>query len=339
MEKEEVTATMRFKLKDVLPNPYRNLKRYHFDPQKIAQLRESIQSTGFWDNIVARKAENNGKVEIAYGHHRIEALKKEYSSDHKIELIIRDLDDDIMAKMMARENMTEWATNNLIEQETCRAVIEGYAQGKLHLEPPTGQGTIRYAPSFLRPPRTQKTNYPYTAESVAKFIGWHSTRVKTAINALELIEEGTLKESHFEKLGTNATRAVVSVAYKAKSRNRTPEQTASIVQSVARSIKEGKIGYKQAGASALLADWQKSSKKEMPPVDDFAEDLQREFTNFFRNESRTERLQQLITFRDHIDNSVRDDLITAMTTTAHLILKYAAELKPNTKDAKRVTAA
>ena len=37
--------------------------------EKIESLAKSINQTGFWDNILARK--KNGKIQIAYGHHRL----------------------------------------------------------------------------------------------------------------------------------------------------------------------------------------------------------------------------------------------------------------------------
>jgi ParB-like chromosome segregation protein Spo0J len=45
--------------------------------EKIAALKESIGSTDFWDNLVARRAlDGHGGIEIAFGHHRLEALKE-----------------------------------------------------------------------------------------------------------------------------------------------------------------------------------------------------------------------------------------------------------------------
>ena len=64
---------MTVKVKDVSPNPYRNIEHYPLNKDKIIALTQSIEKTGFWDNLVAREV--NGKIEIAYGHHRIEAIK------------------------------------------------------------------------------------------------------------------------------------------------------------------------------------------------------------------------------------------------------------------------
>src|SRR5262245_24310269 len=100
-----------FKLKDIKPNPFRHIERYPIKPEKVAALRESLRTTGYWGNIVARLM--NGTAEIAYGHHRLNAMREEYAKepDKEISLLIQDLDDEAMLQIMARENMEEWGTS------------------------------------------------------------------------------------------------------------------------------------------------------------------------------------------------------------------------------------
>ena len=54
---------------------------------------------------------------------------------------------------MAHENMNEWEHNSLVEQETVRAVVEAFAEGKIELPStsvrPGKAGTFRLAPSFI----------------------------------------------------------------------------------------------------------------------------------------------------------------------------------------------
>ena len=52
--------------------------------------------------VVARK--RDGKFEQAYGHHRIEAARQVLGKNASVRLIIRDLDDETMLKMMAADN-------------------------------------------------------------------------------------------------------------------------------------------------------------------------------------------------------------------------------------------
>ena len=71
------------KIKNIAANPFRNIDKYPINQDKVDALRESMQSTGYWGNIVARAV--NGKFEIAYGHHRLMAIREAYSQDAEID--------------------------------------------------------------------------------------------------------------------------------------------------------------------------------------------------------------------------------------------------------------
>src|SRR5215475_1914233 len=118
---------MRIAVADLRPNPFRHLERYPIDRDKVDALKRSIKDTTFWDNLLVRKA--NGNFECAYGHHRLVALQ-ELRVDY-IDVPVRDLDDTVMAQIMAHENMEEWGHSSAVEQETVRAIIEGYAEGRI----------------------------------------------------------------------------------------------------------------------------------------------------------------------------------------------------------------
>ena len=123
---------MRIAVKDIHPNPFRNLKRYPIDRAKVDALKRSIKDTDFWDNLLVRKAKNGvSGYEAAYGVHRLTALAE--ARIPEIDVPVRDLDDTTMAKIMAHENMEEWGHTTLIEQETIRAIVQGFADGRIKL--------------------------------------------------------------------------------------------------------------------------------------------------------------------------------------------------------------
>lgn len=144
---------MKIKVKNLLPNPFRNIDAYPIDREKIRQLRNSIKETGFWDNILGRLAngyfdvwneedgyvgkfsrdkkaidivegghpvrwEWMGKVEIAYGHHRLVAIKEELGEETVVDIPVRNLSDEDMLRIMANENMQEWSTDWRVIRET-----------------------------------------------------------------------------------------------------------------------------------------------------------------------------------------------------------------------------
>jgi len=96
----------KIRLGDVRHNPFRRFDEFPLIEKKVLALQNSIQETGFWDNVLGRVVE--GGVEIAYGHHRIEAAKRVYGDDHEIGITIRELSDVDMLRVMGLENSEDW---------------------------------------------------------------------------------------------------------------------------------------------------------------------------------------------------------------------------------------
>src|ERR1035441_7673536 len=231
---------VKFKIADIQPNPFRHMDRYPIRREKVKARRESMPTTDFWDNVVAR-VDSYGKPQIAYGHHRLVALREEYAPDHEVSLIVRDLDDTHMLQVTARENLEEWGTSAAVEHETVRAVVEAYAKGQIKLPAPPSsvQRGLRFAPSFVEPSvsdRSETDGHPYTASQIGEFLGWLKPsgdvqdKVHDALAALELIEDDVLKEADFDGLTTMQAHAVVEQARRAKRERETqarlPEQRA-----------------------------------------------------------------------------------------------------------------
>lgn len=219
---------MQFAIADIRPNPFRNMAHYPLRPEKMAQLEESFETTGYWRNIVARLAD--GGAEIAYGHHRLAALREKYGSAHEIDLIILDLDDAAMLQIMASENMAEWGTNAVIEHETIRATVAAFARGDILLgavAPKTPRSQLRFAPSFISGTENDVPvalqGHAYTAQTLADFLGWTHAggpqdKVISALSALEFIEEGLLTDADFQGLTTAQADVVIREARKARHR-------------------------------------------------------------------------------------------------------------------------
>lgn len=97
-------------------NPFRRVDAYPIDREKVESLKASIKETSFWDNILARPAKDG--YEIAYGHHRLVALKEAGTKD--VDIPIRDIDDSLMIKIMANENRDTYKANRAVTIETVR---------------------------------------------------------------------------------------------------------------------------------------------------------------------------------------------------------------------------
>jgi len=179
------------------PNPYRDITHYKLRADKIAALKESIEQTTFWGNVVVREV--GGRFELAYGHHRLAALKE--LKTREVEVIVRKLSNAQMIKMMSRENMEEWRSSAGGEMETVRAVIVAYTNDELDAEMPkvpkkTNTDKIRYLDAGGALPQ-----HPFTIDTVAEFLGWTATEGKrtranetcrTAFKNLDLLGKGGL---------------------------------------------------------------------------------------------------------------------------------------------------
>ena len=140
---------MQLKFKDILPNPYRDLKGNPLLKEKVAELVSSINTTGFWDNIVVRK-NKAGKYELAYGHHRIAAAIE--AGLESAEFIVKDLSDALMIQIMDNENREVYASSPASLIESVKAVVQALAESAIpafKIDPKTNKEILRYAPSYV----------------------------------------------------------------------------------------------------------------------------------------------------------------------------------------------
>jgi len=174
---------MKIQIKDLRPNPFRNIEHYPIDADKVKTLVASIGQTGFWDNILARK--KDGQIQIAYGHHRLAALKQAMKPGDTVDIPVKPLDDATMLKIMANENMDEWKTSPGVIDETVRAARKFLEE---HPEEMKKIGQVKSGSTG--------------ADFVARFLGWPEHRVRYALERLGLIDEGIVEPEAIRNLPT-----------------------------------------------------------------------------------------------------------------------------------------
>jgi ParB-like chromosome segregation protein Spo0J len=166
----------KLKLKDIKPNPYRNFEIYPIREDKILQLMESIRTTTFWGGLVGR--EKDGKIEIAFGHHRLEALRKMFDPEAEIDITVENLSDEDMMKMMSRENAEEWACPIAAIDDAVKAVRD-------HLT--ANRDSLR---KLLSSTADEDKRIRIGARVIAKFMGKKVGTVEGSLKRLNLIERG-----------------------------------------------------------------------------------------------------------------------------------------------------
>jgi len=182
---------MRVRVKDLVPNPFRDIKNYPIDLKKVESLAKSITETGFWDNILARK--KDGRIEIAYGHHRLIALQRDCAPGFVIDIPVKELDDAMMIKIMANENDEQWAITPGIVHETVRVTKEFLLSS--------------HGLTFIKTKNPKrKIDYFHSQEAfqIAEFLGgnWNEYRVALALRRLESFAKGELDKKSVESLPT-----------------------------------------------------------------------------------------------------------------------------------------
>lgn len=124
---------MKIRLKDLYPNPFKKeINGGKLSKEKVSLLAESIEKDGFWDNVICRK--KDGKYEIAYGHHRLEAARQVLGDDYSVDIPVKDLSDEKMLRILGNENCMQneeyaiyqvdqvLATKRFLEKRLCPAV-------------------------------------------------------------------------------------------------------------------------------------------------------------------------------------------------------------------------
>jgi hypothetical protein len=182
---------MKISVQDLRPNPYRDITRYPISREKVEALKASIRSTGFWDNVLVRKSEDGDYFELAYGHHRLEALKelideKAFNPDEPLELCVRKIDDPTMIRIMANENVTEYRATAEVIDETIRVTRE-YIQAQ-----------------------TKTPLAEITPSDISQFLGgtWNEDKVGISLQRLGLFDRGVIKREQLKGLSHTAAKGI-----------------------------------------------------------------------------------------------------------------------------------
>jgi hypothetical protein len=331
-------------IEKVVANPFRKMDRYPIDEEKIAMLIGSMERTGFWENIVGR--ERDDFVELAYGHHRWVAYERKYGKSASIGMILKDLDDKDMLRMMADENAQEYGGTTGVLQETIRAVVEAYAAGKIQLPKPERiDKETRYAPRFRRWAQAPaEVAYPYTAQTIADFLGWRKPNgtprdtLRDALVTLEGVEDGVVYPSDLSDLATRTAEAITREAVAIKRSYVDSAKVSGDSERVKAAEKAGRIAARKAARAAAAELSEGSPRKHgenhgfvgatermkakrsppplakaLPTVEKFVLKLTTDLRAVLGpKDTRRDKINQVIKFKNDIDEDTKKNLVAAL---------------------------
>ncbi len=244
---------MKIEIRNLIPNPYRNMNEYPLDQCKIDSLIKSIESTSFWDNLLARESVTKGKFEIAYGHHRLVALRKLYgeNSTKTVDIPVRELDDALMLKIMANENAKDWMISTTVVMETVRTVKHFLSEHEEYLKN-----------------RSSARNLVAWDKEITNFLGgvFSERMITDALSIIAAIEQGKIDEKAIKTLPEprKATEFVRAVKQSEKPIPATEQRKmAKLVNEEQITSREIKEQFKHWGHK------EKPKKKESPKIEKF----------------------------------------------------------------------
>lgn len=182
---------MKIKVADLEPNPFRQIGKYPIDKRKLESLKLSISETSFWDNVLCRR--KGDKYEIAYGHHRLQALKE--LGIVEVDIPVKELTDAQMIRIMAEENL-EWLTSPKVIYQTVIAVKEFLDRELAKFENLTEWNRVNKSINLVK----DESNYQQLKQrgvgqtTILKFLGgnWKQGKIQAACKANQMAKDKKL---------------------------------------------------------------------------------------------------------------------------------------------------
>lgn len=97
---------MKLTIKELLPNPYKKqINKGKLIEEQVKRIQSNIKELGLMGSLPVFKKE--GKYFLISGHHRLEALKRTFGKDYKIEVTLHNYSDENILRGMVIENVSQ----------------------------------------------------------------------------------------------------------------------------------------------------------------------------------------------------------------------------------------
>jgi len=106
------------KVREIKPNPFQARKGY--DRESVKALADEIKAVGLWSGAL-RGRRRDGKVELCFGHRRLEAVK--LLGWPEVEVDVVELSDEEMATQSLIENLQRQGLNDVEKAEGIVALV------------------------------------------------------------------------------------------------------------------------------------------------------------------------------------------------------------------------
>jgi ParB/RepB/Spo0J family partition protein len=318
-------------LNKIAPNPFRMLDKYPYREKKLVALQSSIKETGFWSGVTARR--HGDKFQLAFGHHRVEAAR--LVGLETVPLDVRELSDEQILQLMARENLEDYQTSFLELLTTWEAATDYLS--RMH--------DISVKPI-----------------TVAKFLGWVTIRgegkqqgeevlnttARATSPALDLIKGGYNTHADFEGLSVRTAQTIVgrarylmnsfakpSDAFAAERVERGRKRVGKAVVKTANQIREGTVAQKDLLAAVDINTYEfaREAERESPLFTPFSKRLSDSIDKMLNTDTASKKLGEV---RKNVKNLVLEE---DRETVRRIIFELAALTERSDNWQRRLSAA
>lgn len=278
-------------LRDIKPNPFRLLGQFPFGKRKLDALVASAAAVGLWEGIIGRR--QGGKVEIAFGHYRVEAARLLGLTD--IPVILRDLTDLQMLQFMGRENLEDYNADLLTQLETWRAAKKfsdqsGANSKPLDLASLLGWIDLHQPSGAVQLNDTARTCLAVDAVVTGGYMALTDFYEMGMIPAREIAERTLTRIEQQEKLGTQAKQPRADIERGKKVIGKAGKATADDYRKGTVSKRDLRSRVDQRALNAMITDKAKPS----PMFAVFAKGLSNNINVMLRDDAAAQRLAEIV---------------------------------------------
>jgi hypothetical protein len=285
------------KLTSIDDNPWRNLKHYPYDTEKLAMLQRSMKDVGCWEGVIVRAA--GGRYQQAFGHHRTEAARREFGEDARIPVIVRDLTDEQMLQFLGRENSEDFNADFLTMLAAWSAAEKFFGDQGLEKSEPVEiarlLGWVEGIGDGTRMNQTAKT-CTHASKLVA---GGYMNRTDLKGLAVTAVRElcGRIVAQHemLEKMATKTGRPAADV-------ERAKKTSGSAGKRVAQKIREGKVARQDIRGQVDVETYRyaRDARKQTPLFSMFVKALVEQIERMLKSDNAAERLDAMRKALSHL---------------------------------------
>ena len=130
---------MKLQLSKLKPNPFKKeINGGKLDENTISKIQSNLKELGLMGSLPVFK--KNNQYFLIAGHHRVEAMKREFGKNYEILVDVKDYSEDQILRGMVIENLTQ-RDNEYREEEANVLMVRNYlTKNKILLD---GEGIIR----------------------------------------------------------------------------------------------------------------------------------------------------------------------------------------------------